>query len=174
MKPRLEVGIGPGDIVLDGDPAPSPPPIFAHVLWPNGWVDQNTTWYGVGLGPGHIVLDEAQPRTAPSRKGAQQPPLLGPCLLWPHGRPSQLLMSSCYTAHGRESLYFTMGRHFPPPENCPFPWEDLDPHLIHDPWPTEFTSQTTSRSIQRFLQGSRPTDRQSDRQTDRRTIPLRL
>jgi len=41
-------------------------------------------------------------------KGARQPPLFGPCLLWPngrpsqllHGRPSQLLLSICCTAHG--------------------------------------------------------------------------
>jgi len=46
----------------------------------------------VGLGPGDIVLD-GDP--APPRKGAQQPPLFGPRLLWPNGRPSQLLLSSC-------------------------------------------------------------------------------
>jgi len=28
-------------------------------------------------------------------KGAQQPPLFGPCLLWPNGRPPQLLLSTC-------------------------------------------------------------------------------
>jgi len=33
----------------------------------------------VDLGPGHIVLDGVP---APA-KGAQQPPLFGPCLLWP-------------------------------------------------------------------------------------------
>jgi len=33
----------------------------------------------VDLGRGHIVLDEVP---APA-KGAQQPPLFGPCLLWP-------------------------------------------------------------------------------------------
>ena len=45
-------------------------------------------------GPGHIVLD-GDP-TAPSYgKGAQQPPLFGPCLLWLNGRPSQQLLSSC-------------------------------------------------------------------------------
>ena len=32
---------------------------------------------------------------APPRKGAQQPPLVGRCLLWPNGRPSQQLLSSC-------------------------------------------------------------------------------
>jgi len=33
----------------------------------------------VDLGSGHIVLDG---ESAPPAKGAQQPPLLGPCLLW--------------------------------------------------------------------------------------------
>jgi len=28
-------------------------------------------------------------------KGAR-PPVFGSCLLWPNGRPSQLLLSSCY------------------------------------------------------------------------------
>jgi len=44
------------------------------------------------FGPGHIVLhgDPAQPP-----KGAQ-PPIFGRCLLSPNGRPSQLLLSTCY------------------------------------------------------------------------------
>jgi len=33
----------------------------------------------VDLGPGHIVLDGVPARA----KGAQQPPLFDPCLLWP-------------------------------------------------------------------------------------------
>jgi len=45
----------------------------------------------VGLGPGQIVLD-GDP--APPKKGAQ-PPIFDPCLLWPNGRPSQLLLSTC-------------------------------------------------------------------------------
>jgi len=47
-----EVGLGPNDIMLDGDPAPPPrkggtaPPIFGPcLLWPNGWMDQDATWY---------------------------------------------------------------------------------------------------------------------------------
>jgi len=45
------VGLGPGHIVLDGDPASPPPkkkgaqspnPIFGPcLLWPNGWMDQD-------------------------------------------------------------------------------------------------------------------------------------
>jgi len=42
------------------------------------------------------------------------------------------------------SLYFTMGYPFPP-QNCPFPWWDLDPHLIHGLLvPPEYTTQTAS------------------------------
>ena len=63
MKLGMQVGLGPGHIVLDGDPAPLPkkgaePPIFGPcLLWPNGWMDQNATWNGGRSGPGHIVLD---------------------------------------------------------------------------------------------------------------------
>jgi len=41
----MEVGLGPGHIVLDGDTAPLPqngtePPNFDPcLLWPNGWMD---------------------------------------------------------------------------------------------------------------------------------------
>jgi len=46
-----EVGLSPGDIVLDGNPACPPKnggqQLFhfsAHVLSPNGWMDQDATW----------------------------------------------------------------------------------------------------------------------------------
>jgi len=48
----MEVGLGPGHIVLHGDPAPprkkgAQPPIFGQCLmWPNGWMDQDATWCG--------------------------------------------------------------------------------------------------------------------------------
>jgi len=45
---RGTIGLGPGHIVLDGDPSnTAPPPIFGPcLLWPNGWMDQDATWYG--------------------------------------------------------------------------------------------------------------------------------
>jgi len=132
MPLGMEVGLIPGDFVLDGDPAPTPKvaephPIFGpRLLWPNGCLDQYATWKGVrprlrdimfdvdpatpekrhthptqflahvyccqmdgwmktplgtevDVSPGHTVLDGVP---APA-KGAQQPPLFGPCLLWP-------------------------------------------------------------------------------------------
>ena len=60
-----EVGLGAGHNVLDGDTTPSPrkgggtpPSVFGpSLLWPNGWMDQDATWYGVRLRPAGIVLD---------------------------------------------------------------------------------------------------------------------
>jgi len=49
-----EVGLGPSDIVLDGDPAslsqkgtepPSPTEYGPCLLWPNGCMDQDGTWH---------------------------------------------------------------------------------------------------------------------------------
>ena len=46
----MEVGLGPGHIVLDGNLLPfpekgaQPPTIFGPcLLWPNGWMDQDAT-----------------------------------------------------------------------------------------------------------------------------------
>jgi len=45
MKLGMQVGLGPGHIALDGDPAPPSqrgraPPIFGpYLLWPNGWMN---------------------------------------------------------------------------------------------------------------------------------------
>ena len=52
MALGMEVGLGPVHIVPDGDTAPLPkmgagPPIFSpSLLWPNGCMDQDATWYG--------------------------------------------------------------------------------------------------------------------------------
>ena len=64
MPLGIEVGLGPGDFVLDGDPAPSSPkrggaPQFsAHVYCGQtaGWIKM-PLGTEVGLGPGYIVLD---------------------------------------------------------------------------------------------------------------------
>jgi len=51
MPLGMEVGLGPGDFVLDGDPS-SPPqkgdraPNFRPMSMPNGWMDQDGTWHG--------------------------------------------------------------------------------------------------------------------------------
>ena len=158
MPLGTEVGLDPGNIVLDGDPAPpwkgtQQPPTFVvyrrrhlcvHInhgpclLWPNGWMDEDTTWYGgrpwlrrlclmgtqlppekrshppltqflahvycgqtagwmkmqlgteVDLRAGHIVLDGF-----PTLHEGAQHSLFLAHVYCGHGRPSQLLLSSC-------------------------------------------------------------------------------
>ena len=85
-----EVGLGPGHIVLDGDPAApwkghSSLPHFRNLrmqaspinrgpclLWSSGWMDQDATWY-----EGRTQTRQHCVRRRPSspRNGAQQSPL---------------------------------------------------------------------------------------------------
>jgi len=48
MPLGMEVGLGPGHIVVDGNPSPkmrAQPQIFGpYLLWPNGWMDEDATW----------------------------------------------------------------------------------------------------------------------------------
>jgi len=54
MPLDIDVGHSPGDFVLDGDPVfppqqrgGAPLPIFGpFLLYPNGWMHQDATWYG--------------------------------------------------------------------------------------------------------------------------------
>jgi len=93
MPLDMEVGLGPGYIVLDGDPD-CLPKLSAHVCCgqTGGWIKM-PLGTKVVLGRGHIVL-EGNPATPP-RKGPSRPTLFGPCLLWPNGRSSQELVSFC-------------------------------------------------------------------------------
>jgi len=94
-----EINLSPGNNVLDGDPTPPSKKEAQHPqLWPM-YCSQTAGWikmpFGmeVDLGPGHIVLDGAQLHPG---MGHSSPTLFGRCLLWPNGRPSQLLLSSCW------------------------------------------------------------------------------
>jgi len=77
MPLGTKVGLSPGDSVLDGDPSPfpqrgrSPLPNFRPILlWTNGWMHQDATWYGgrpqprglcVRWGPSPLPKKEAEP-----------------------------------------------------------------------------------------------------------------
>jgi len=82
-------------------------------------------------------------------------------------RPSQQLLSSCCTARCRETQYFTMGH--PSPQNCPFAWTDLDPHLYMVV--CAHPSPQTKRHLDRFSDFCRGDvrDRQTNRPTDHAT-----
>jgi len=93
MKLGKQVGLDPGHIVLDGDPAPpakgaQPPPIFGpYPLRPNGCIDQDATWYGGRPPPRRLCV--RWERRSPLPKSGQSPPIFGPCLLWPNGCMNQ-------------------------------------------------------------------------------------
>ena len=60
----MEVDLSPGDFVLDEDPVnfpqkrADPSPIFGpFLLWPNGCMHQDATWYVGRPQPGDLVLD---------------------------------------------------------------------------------------------------------------------
>jgi len=81
-----EVGLGPRHTVLDGDPSPlkghSPPIVGQCPLWPNGWMDQDATWYGGKPRPRQRCVRWG--RSSPSINRAQLP-VFSLCLLWQNG-----------------------------------------------------------------------------------------
>jgi len=96
MPLSMGVGLGPGHILLDGDPAPlqkkrHSPQFSTHVCCGQtaGWIKM-PLGTKLGLGPGHSV--NRTHLTPP--KGHNLLPIFGPCLLWPNSRPSRLLLST--------------------------------------------------------------------------------
>jgi len=75
----MQVDLGPGHILLDGDPAPPPPkghspPIFGpHPLLPNGCIDQDSTWYRGRPRPWPHCVRWGP--SSPPHKGSGAPPL---------------------------------------------------------------------------------------------------
>ena len=88
MPLGMEVGLGPGDIVLDWDPSLLPkkgcgghrPQFSAHVYCGQtaGWIKMPLCMK-VGLGPDHIVLHGDPAHPPPQKKG--HTPIFGRCLL---------------------------------------------------------------------------------------------
>jgi len=89
MALGMEVGLGPGYFVFDGDPTtprtegtPTTTQFLAHVYCGQtaGWMKTPCTWYGSRPRPGHIVLDGVPTLR---ETGTERPQLFGPYLLWP-------------------------------------------------------------------------------------------
>ena len=88
MKLGMEVGLGPGQIVLDGDPSPpkggTASPLFNPHFSAYSCSGQMAGWIKmllgteVGLGPSDNVLD-GDP--SPPKKGASNSLLFGPCIV---------------------------------------------------------------------------------------------
>ena len=93
MALGMEVGLGPGDFVFNGDPdsdfvfdgAQLPPehthhhPVFGPCLfWPNGWMDEDATWYGSRSRPRPHCIRRG-PTSA--RNGHRAPPSFRPMFI---------------------------------------------------------------------------------------------
>jgi len=73
----------------DGTRLPSPkrgqsplPNFRPYLLWPNGWIDQDATWYGGRPLPRRLYV-RWRSRSSPKKRGGAPPQIFGPCLLWP-------------------------------------------------------------------------------------------
>jgi len=106
MPLGTEVGVGLGNIVLDGHQAPvkrAQPPNFLPMSTVTKRLNESrcdspkkggTALHfldtEVSLGPGDIILDEElAPSPFPPKNGTQPPPIFGTCLLWPNGSMDQ-------------------------------------------------------------------------------------
>jgi len=99
----LGIEVGPGHIVLYGDPAPQKghsPQFAVNVCCGQtaGWIEKNSRCR-LCIGLGYIVLDRDTAPPAPTERVTAAPPLFGQCLLWQNDRPSQQLLSSCEFCH---------------------------------------------------------------------------
>ena len=77
----MDVGLSLGDFVLDGDPVPFPQkgveplsPIFGpFLLWPNGSMHQDATWYGARPRPSRLCVRWGPSCPLPKRGGGGPP-----------------------------------------------------------------------------------------------------
>jgi len=111
MPLGIEVVLGSGDFVFDGDPATSRKKghthhtqFLAHVYCGQmaGWIN-TPLGTELDLGIGHIVLDVVP---AVRERDTAAPPSFRPCLLWPRSPISataELLFSNCYGFTVKES-----------------------------------------------------------------------
>jgi len=76
MPLGMQANLSPGDAVTSGRNSPlktaqPQPPVFGScLLWANGWMDKDATWYRLDLGPGYVVLDGVP---APHESGTAAP-----------------------------------------------------------------------------------------------------
>jgi len=105
MPLGMEVGLNPGDFVFDEDPAtprekgtPTPPNFCPCLLWRNGWMDEDATWYGSRPRPTQLCIRRV---SSYPRKGHSSTPLFSAHVYCGRGRPSQLLLRSSWITQSR-------------------------------------------------------------------------
>jgi len=91
MKLGMQVGLSPGHIMSDGDPAPPPPNGHSHQFSAHICCGQMAAWIKmplgteVSLGPGDFVLDEDPAPGGPPQKEGGARPKFSALVLWSNG-----------------------------------------------------------------------------------------
>jgi len=98
MPLGMAVVLDSGDFVFDADPVtpkkahPRHPIFGLCLLWPNGWIGEDASWYGSRPRPRpHCIR-----RCFSSRERGTAAPLFSAHVYCGHGRPSELMLSSCF------------------------------------------------------------------------------
>jgi len=92
IKMKLGMQVGPWPHCVRWGPSSPPPkyraPIFGpYLLWPNGWLDQDATWYWGRTRPRRLYVrwgPSSPPQKGDKGHGAPSP-IFGPCPLWSNG-----------------------------------------------------------------------------------------
>jgi len=115
------------------------------LLWPNGWMDQDATWYGSRPLPRRDCVRWGSSSTHTGRSTAV-PPLFGPCLLW---RLDD--QDTSYGRRPRPRRHCVMGTQLPCPQRKGAQQPPiLSPYLL---WPTGWMDEDAT------WYGSRPRPR---------------
>jgi len=129
----MEVGLGPGHIVLDGNPVLPPQKGYSRQFWPMSAVAKRLDGSKChSVGRYSLRWDPT-----PSPKGAQ-PPIFDPCLLWSNGRQSQLLLSTYRLTLDKAKQGSRRHHDFAPVQFCP-----LVSHFDYRPTPSHYRHYTT-------------------------------
>jgi len=163
----MEVDLGPGHILLDGDPAPSPKraqprPIFGPcLLWPNGCMDQGATWYR-GRRRSRRYCVRQTPNSPPTKKenGGRAAPTFRPIYC---GQTAEWIKMPLGTEVGRgiqlppPTKKGHSNPHFGPCQLWPKGWMDQDVigtkvglgpgHIVLDGDPAPPTKKGTAHAI---------------------------
>ena len=163
MKLGMQVGHGPGHIVLDGDPDPLhnggraplnfwPTSVAAKwlqaacLLWPNDWEDQDRSLHG---GRPHLRRLYLTLLSSTLPKKGRSPPIFGLCLLRPNGCLDQDATWYAGRPQPRRLSYVLDGTQLPPQKGHTHPYPSFGPCLL---WPKRLDEDAT-------WYGSRPRHR---------------
>ena len=83
-------------------------------------MDQDETWHTSRPRPWPHRVRWRHSSPPPKRVRLSEPPIISPCLLWPNGRPSRLLLSTCLVMNRTLSVTLHVSKLLPAASHYPF------------------------------------------------------